>query len=111
LACSILHQPQVLFLDEPTSGVDPRSRYRFWRLVHTLAAGGTTVLVTTHYLQEAAYCHRLGLMHEGRLIAAGDLAALRGNLPHQVPESAEAVFIAYIERERRPRSIERSAGP
>jgi ABC-2 type transport system ATP-binding protein len=111
LACSILHQPLVLFLDEPTSGVDPRSRYRFWRLVHTLATDGTTVLVTTHYLQEAAYCHRLGLMHEGRLIAEGDLAALRGNLPHQVPESVEAVFVAYIERERRPRPAERSAGP
>jgi len=100
LACSILHRPAVVFLDEPTSGVDPLSRFRFWRLVNALAAAGTTVLVTTHYLEEAAYCHRLGLMHEGRLIALGDLAALRAALSEEVPETVEAVFVAYIERER-----------
>jgi ABC-2 type transport system ATP-binding protein len=100
LACSILHRPAVVFLDEPTSGVDPLSRFRFWRLVNALATAGTTVLVTTHYLEEAAYCHRLGLMHEGRLIALGDLASLRAELPAEVPETVEAVFVAYIERER-----------
>ena len=80
LACALMHEPDILFLDEPTSGVDPQARSRFWRLVNTLAAAGTAVLVTTHYLEEAAYCHRLGLMYEGRLIAAGDLAALRAGL-------------------------------
>lgn len=100
LACAILHRPAVVFLDEPTSGVDPLSRFRFWRLVNALGAAGTTVLVTTHYLEEAAYCHRLGLMHEGRLIAAGELASLRAELPVDVPQTVEAVFIAYIERER-----------
>ncbi len=100
LACGILHRPDVVFLDEPTSGVDPLSRFRFWRLVNALAAAGTTVLVTTHYLEEAAYCHRLGLMHEGRLIALGDLVSLRAKLPAEVPETVEAVFVAHIERER-----------
>lgn len=100
LACSILHQPAVLFLDEPTSGVDPQARFRFWQLVNGLAEGGTTVLVTTHYLEEAEYCHRLGLMHQGRLIAAGDLASLRGTLSDQSLETVEDVFLAYIERER-----------
>jgi ABC-2 type transport system ATP-binding protein len=100
LACGILHRPAVLFLDEPTSGVDPQARSRFWRLVNTLAAAGTAVLVTTHYLEEAAYCHRLGLMYEGRLIAAGDLAALRAGLPQDGLETIEDVFLAYIERER-----------
>lgn len=100
LACSILHRPAVLFLDEPTSGVDPQARFRFWRLINALAAAETTVLVTTHYLEEAAYCHRLGLMYDGRLIAAGDLAALRAGLSAETPETIEGVFLAYIERER-----------
>lgn len=60
LACAIMHRPAVLFLDEPTSGVDPLARQRFWRLIQSLAASGITVLVTTHYLEEARYCHRLG---------------------------------------------------
>ena len=67
LACSIMHRPAVLFLDEPTSGVDPSS-HRFWRLIHVLASSGMTVFVTTHYLDEADHCHRLGLMFQGRLI-------------------------------------------
>lgn len=100
LACSLLHRPTVLFLDEPTSGVDPLARFRFWRLVSALAASGTAVIVTTHYLEEAAYCHRLGLMHEGRLIALGDLPALRAGLPGKVPQTVEEVFLAYIERAR-----------
>ncbi|SMF27741.1 ABC-2 type transport system ATP-binding protein [Tistlia consotensis] len=100
LACSLLHRPAVLFLDEPTSGVDPLARFRFWRLVGRLSASGTTVVVTTHYLEEAAYCHRLGLMHEGRLIAAGDLPSLRAALPGRPPATVEELFLAYIERAR-----------
>jgi len=100
LACSILHQPSVLFLDEPTSGVDPLARSRFWRLIRLLADGGMTVLVTTHHLGEAAYCHRLGLMHEGRLIATGDLDALREQFPGRGLVSAEEIFVAFIEREQ-----------
>ena len=100
LACSIMHRPAVLFLDEPTSGVDPMSRYRFWRLIHTLAGRGMAVFVTTHYLDEAAYCQRLGLMFEGRLVAAGTLDALCASFPGERLESVEDVFMAYIARER-----------
>ncbi|CAM3394532.1 ABC transporter ATP-binding protein [Rhodothermus bifroesti] len=71
LAGALLHHPQVVFLDEPTSGVDPLARRHFWDLIAELAAEGAAVLVTTHYLDEAEYCNRLGLMHNGRLIALG----------------------------------------
>lgn len=109
LACSVMHRPRVVFLDEPTSGVDPSSRHRFWRLIHALAATGTTVFVTTHYLEEAAYCHRLGLMFEGRLIAIGTLEALKAIHTDAQVESVEDVFLAYIARERQ-RVPKRSAG-
>ncbi len=69
LACAMLHEPEILFLDEPTSGVDPRSRRNFWRLIRELADEGTTVFVTTHYMDEAEYCDRVGLMVAGRLPA------------------------------------------
>jgi drug efflux transport system ATP-binding protein len=77
LGCAVLHEPPLLFLDEPTSGVDPLSRRRFWDLIATLAAGGTTVFVSTHYMEEAEYCHRLALMNRGRLIALDTPRALR----------------------------------
>jgi ABC-2 type transport system ATP-binding protein len=100
LACSVMHRPQVLFLDEPTSGVDPLSRHRFWRLVHALAEEGITAFVTTHYMEEAAYCHRLGLMFQGRLVALGPMGELRAR--EQLPETTqvEALFLHYIERAR-----------
>jgi ABC-2 type transport system ATP-binding protein len=69
LGCAVLHEPKILFLDEPTSGVDPISRRNFWDLIYALAAEGTTVFVSTHYMEEAEYCHRLALMNRGRLIA------------------------------------------
>jgi len=77
LACALLHQPEVLFLDEPTGGVDPMARRRFWDRIYALADRGTTVVVTTHYLDEAEYCDRLMLMHAGRLVAAGSPSALK----------------------------------
>lgn len=69
LGCAVLHEPPILFLDEPTSGVDPVSRRAFWDLIYEFAAAGTTVFVSTHYMEEAEYCHRLALMNRGRLIA------------------------------------------
>lgn len=69
LGCAILHRPPVLFLDEPTSGVDPIARRHFWDLIYNLSEEGTTVFVTTHYMDEAEYCDRLALMHAGRIIA------------------------------------------
>jgi ABC-2 type transport system ATP-binding protein len=100
LACSVMHRPRVLFLDEPTSGVDPLSRHRFWRLVHDLAGEGITAFVTTHYLEEAAYCHRLGLMFQGRLIGLGPLAQLREREGLAEASSVEDLFLRVIERAR-----------
>jgi ABC-2 type transport system ATP-binding protein len=78
LGCAILHEPSILFLDEPTGGVDPLSRRQFWRLIDRLSQQGVTVLVTTHYLDEAERCHRVALIHGGRLAALGTTAEVKG---------------------------------
>ena len=78
LGCAILHQPPIVFLDEPTGGVDPLSRRHFWDLIGALSQQGTTVLVTTHYLDEAEHCQRLAIIHAGRLAAQGTPGALKG---------------------------------
>jgi ABC-2 type transport system ATP-binding protein len=77
LGCAILHRPPVLFLDEPTSGVEPEARRQFWDLIHELAAGGVTILVSTHYMDEAEYCNRVALIDRGRLAAIGTPSELR----------------------------------
>jgi ABC-2 type transport system ATP-binding protein len=87
LGCAVLHEPPVLFLDEPTSGVDPISRRGFWDLIYALAAGGTTVFVTTHYMEEAEFCHRLALMNRGRLIALDTPARLREGMREPLLEA------------------------
>ncbi len=85
LGCAILHKPEIVFLDEPTAGVDPVARRAFWRLIRDLAKAGTTVFVTTHYLDEAEYCRRIGLMVDGRLVALDTPAALkREHVPERV---------------------------
>ena len=85
LGCAILHEPPVLFLDEPTSGVDPIARRSFWDLIYQLAEAGQTILVTTHYMDEAEYCHRLALIYRGKLIALGVPEALKKELhSHQL---------------------------
>jgi ABC-2 type transport system ATP-binding protein len=77
LGCAILHDPRIVFLDEPTGGVDPAARRQFWELIHDLAESGMTVFVTTHYLDEAEYCHRIMLMHAGAIIAGGSPGELK----------------------------------
>jgi ABC-2 type transport system ATP-binding protein len=77
LGCAILHEPPIVFLDEPTGGVDPLSRRRFWRLIDTLAASGVAVLVTTHYLDEAEHCQRIAIIQAGRLAAHGTVDELK----------------------------------
>jgi ABC-2 type transport system ATP-binding protein len=77
LGCAILHEPPILFLDEPTGGVDPLSRRQFWRLIDTLSQEGVTVLVTTHYLDEAERCHRVALIHAGKLAAIGTTSEVK----------------------------------
>jgi ABC-2 type transport system ATP-binding protein len=98
LGCAILHEPPILFLDEPTSGVDPIARRSFWDLIYTLSEAGNTVFVSTHYMEEAEYCHRLALMYKGRVIALGTPEELKkeANQP-----SMEEVFIHVIEEEDR----------
>jgi ABC-2 type transport system ATP-binding protein len=99
LGCAVLHEPPLLFLDEPTSGVDPVARRAFWDLIDELAARGTTVLVSTHYMEEAEYCHRLLLMNRGRVIAQGTPAELRSLMTEptwsvrtdRAPEAVEAL--------------------
>ncbi len=123
LGCAVLHRPKVLFLDEPTSGVDPVSRRRFWELIHQMADQGVTVFVTTHYMDEAEYCNRLALINRGRMVALGTpgelkrtalagelllvecapleagLAALRG-----APEIADAAVFGSALHARSPRA-------
>jgi ABC-2 type transport system ATP-binding protein len=83
LGCAILHQPPILFLDEPTSGVDPIARRGFWDLIYRLSEAGQTIFVTTHYMDEAEYCHRLALMYRGRIIALGAPTTLKASLQSQ----------------------------
>ena len=77
LGCAILHRPPVLFLDEPTSGVEPEARRRFWSLIHQLASEQVTILVSTHYMDEAEYCNRIALIDAGKLVAIGSPGELR----------------------------------
>jgi len=97
LGCAVLHRPPILFLDEPTSGVDPLSRRSFWDLIHELARGGTTVLVSTHYMEEAEYCHRLALMNRGKLVALDTPPALRKKLGAPILEVRAADAPAAVE--------------
>ncbi len=77
LGCAVLHKPPILFLDEPTSGVDPISRRQFWELIHNAAGEGVTVFVTTHYMEEAEYCNRLALIFRGKIVASGTPSELK----------------------------------
>lgn len=86
LGCAVLHEPPILFLDEPTSGVDPLSRRQFWDLIAQMAHGGTTVFVTTHYMEEAEYCDELALISRGKMIAKGTPAELKAIIPEDILE-------------------------
>jgi ABC-2 type transport system ATP-binding protein len=93
LGCALVHEPPILFLDEPTGGVDPVARRLFWRVIHRLAQRGTTVFVTTHYLDEAEYCHRVSIMHAGRIIALDTPAELRRAAQR---DTLEDVFVTLV---------------
>ena len=99
LGCAILHEPPVVFLDEPTSGVDPISRRRFWDLIYEMSGRGVTVFVTTHYMDEAEYCNRLGLIYRGELIALGTPHELKSETTRSdgMLPSLEEVFVSRIE--------------
>jgi ABC-2 type transport system ATP-binding protein len=93
LASAILHQPEILFLDEPTSGVDPLARRAFWRLIYDLASDGTTIIVTTHYMDEAESCQRIAIMHTGKIIAEGTIRELKAS---QKVQTLEEVFLSKV---------------
>jgi ABC-2 type transport system ATP-binding protein len=101
LAASLLHAPDILFLDEPTSGVDPLTRREFWNRIGTLADDGVTIMVTSHFMDEAEYCDRLGIVSQGRLAAVGTPGELRAEVqsPALPDPTLEDAFIALIERD------------
>jgi len=94
LTTAVLHEPQVLFLDEPTSGVDPLMRRSFWEIIMQFAAKGISVVVTTHYMEEAEYCNRLMIMHEGQVVDIGTPEELKNR---HGKNSIEDVFIALVD--------------
>jgi len=99
MACALMHRPEILFLDEPTSGVDPLARREFWRRINALARQGVTVLVTTHFMEEAEYCDRLAIMAAGRILAMDEPAAIKASArstEHPEP-SLEDAFVQLIE--------------
>jgi ABC-2 type transport system ATP-binding protein len=99
LACATSHRPQMLFLDEPTAGVDPAARRHFWRMIYGLADGGTTILVTTHYMDEAERCGRLAFLSRGHLIAVGTAAEVIAQFGQPTIEDV------FVELQRRDEGI------
>jgi ABC-2 type transport system ATP-binding protein len=106
LACATAHRPSMLFLDEPTAGVDPAARRLFWQLIYSLAEQGTTVLVTTHYMDEAERCARLAFMSRGRLFALGTAPEITSRFGQR---TIEDVFVALQERDDAARQAAREA--
>lgn len=100
LGCSILHEPAILFLDEPTGGVDPKSRRLFWDIIYNLSLTGTTVMVTTHFMDEAEHCDEIGFIFEGRLLTSDSPANLKKSLPGvllAIPTAEPMALLAEVE--------------
>jgi ABC-2 type transport system ATP-binding protein len=95
LGCALLHDPQIVFLDEPTGGVDPEARRNFWDLIYHMAQQGKTIFVTTHYMDEAEYCNRVSIMYQGEIIALGSPVDLRKKYQKT---SMQEVFIHLVDR-------------
>ncbi len=95
LSAAILHDPEIIFLDEPTSGVDPVSRRNFWLLIYELAGRGKTIFVTTHYMDEAEYCHRLSIMKDGRIVELDEPGRLKERYGR---ETMQEVFLEIVNR-------------
>lgn len=97
LGCAIIHKPQLLFLDEATSGADPRARRNFWRIIQDLAQSGVTVIVTTHFMEEAALCRRIGFLHQGKLLTDSTPEQIKRLVPKQ-NVSLNEVFAYLVKR-------------
>ena len=97
LTCALLHQPPIVFLDEPTSGVDPVGRREFWEWIYDLSSAGRTVLVTTHFMDEAEYCHRITIMSQGRLVELDTPGAIKNKYES---DTLNGAFIRAVERDR-----------
>jgi ABC-2 type transport system ATP-binding protein len=95
LSCALLHDPQIIFLDEPTGGVDPEARRNFWDLIYHMAQQGKTIFVTTHYMDEAEYCNRVSIMYQGEIIALGSPQELKQKFGKA---SMQEVFIHLVDR-------------
>jgi ABC-2 type transport system ATP-binding protein len=102
MAAALLHEPEILFLDEPTSGADPLARRSFWRRITALAEQGVTIIITTHFMQEAEYCDQIAIMDAGRVLAQGSPAQLRGlaRTDGKPDPSMDDAFIAVVEQAR-----------
>jgi ABC-2 type transport system ATP-binding protein len=102
MAAALLHEPDILFLDEPTSGADPLARREFWRRITALAEQGVTVIVTTHFMEEAEYCDRAVILDAGRVLAQGTPAEIRarGHAEEGCDPTMEDAFIAIVEQAR-----------
>jgi len=105
LACALMHEPEILFLDEPTSGVDPLARREFWTRINTLAGQGVTIMVTTHFMEEAEYCDRLAIMAAGEILTMGTPGSIKAQahsaaLPNPTMEDAFVALIQAHEQER-----------
>ena len=103
LACALMHRPSILFLDEPTSGVDPIVRRRFWETIYDLSRDGVTILVTTHFLEEAEYCDRVGMILDGKMVALGTPRTLKQEIfpGHKEEPTMEDVFVELVNRGRK----------
>jgi ABC-2 type transport system ATP-binding protein len=100
LGCAVLHRPKILFLDEPTASVDPVSRKDFWDLIYILSEEGTTVFVTSHYMDEVERCHRLAILYSGKIIADGSPKELKKKFTGAEESTLEDVFLSAIKREK-----------
>jgi ABC-2 type transport system ATP-binding protein len=101
LACSLLHRPRILFLDEPTSGVDPITRRQFWSFIEDLAGEGVTVFVTTHYMEEARHCDRVVMINEGRVVVMGSPGEIvREQFPDRPEADLDDVFVRLMAHDR-----------
>ena len=110
LGCAILHKPPIVFLDEPTGGVDPLSRRQFWDLIGGLSREGVTVLVTTHYLDEAEHCHRIAIIHAGKLAALGTASALKDRFADRpIVEIQADNPVAVMEALEQSRDVEKTS--